>query len=84
MPWGTGGNLSYSSNIDNDNNISNSVGFFNRVDDNTSYRISAGNQRKGGLANAYIYHETNNATLSGTAAYVHNQYTAFGLNVQVV
>ncbi|WP_109399990.1 outer membrane usher protein [Proteus sp. TJ1640] len=82
MPWGTGGNLSYSSNIDNDNNISNTVGFFNRVDENTSYRISAGNQRKGALANAYIYHEMNNATLSGTADYVHNQYTAFGLNVQ--
>lgn len=82
MPWGNGGNLNYSSNINNDNDVSDTVGFFNRIDSDTSYRMSVGNQRSGGLANAYIYHQANNAKFSGTADYVHNQYTAFGLNVQ--
>lgn len=81
MPWGNGANIGYSISA-NDNEITNRATYYDRIDNETSYQLSAGAARQGATGSAYITHQGSNARLTANASYLHNNYTAFGLGAQ--
>ncbi|QZY66651.1 outer membrane usher protein (plasmid) [Providencia rettgeri] len=79
FPLSNGANVGYSlssSRYDTTNRAT----YYDRIDDRTTYQLSAGSSKKGGTGSAFITHQSDVARLTANASYMHNQYSAFGLS----
>lgn len=79
FPLSNGANVGYSlssSRYDTTNRAT----YYDRIDDRTTYQLSAGSSKKGGTGSAFITHQADVARLTANASYMHNQYSAFGLS----
>ncbi|WP_233458079.1 outer membrane usher protein [Enterobacter asburiae] len=82
VPWGNSGTLSYDAQLSKGNNR-HSVGYYDRIDNNTSYRINGGVDQDGrGSGSGYITHEGELAEMSATAGYRGSEYTSFGMSLR--
>ncbi|MGM0939173.1 MAG: outer membrane usher protein [Pseudomonadota bacterium] len=79
FPLSNGANMGYSLNSSR-YNTTNRVTYYDRIDDRTTYQLSAGSSQKGGMGSAFITHQSDAARLTANASYMHNQYSAFGLS----
>nr|ELR5114621.1 outer membrane usher protein [Providencia stuartii] len=79
IPLSNGANLGYSLNSSR-YDTTNRVTYYDRIDDHTTYQLSAGASDKGGSGSAFITHQADMARLTANASYQHNQYSAFGLS----
>lgn len=79
FPLGNGANVGYSLNSSR-YDTTNRATYYDRIDDRTTYQLSAGSSKKGGTGSAFITHEADVARLTANASYMHNQYSAFGLS----
>lgn len=82
VPWGNSGTLSYDAQLSKGNN-SHSLGYYDRINDNTSYRINGGVGQDGrGNGSGYMTHEGQLAEMSATAAFQGSEYTSFGMSLR--
>ncbi|MDM3869180.1 outer membrane usher protein [Proteus faecis] len=81
MPWSDNANIGYSM-ATNHSEVTNQVTYYNRLNNRTSYQLSAGNDRRGGMGSAYITHDADNASLTANMSYNHNNYTSFGIGAK--
>lgn len=79
FPLSNGANVGYSLNSSR-YDTTNRATYYDRIDDRTTYQLSAGSSKKGGTGSAFITHEADIARLTANASYMHNQYSAFGLS----
>ncbi|MEX6122184.1 fimbria/pilus outer membrane usher protein [Providencia hangzhouensis] len=79
FPLSNGANVGYSMNTSR-YDTTNRVSYYDRLDDRTNYQVSAGANRKGGTASAFIWHQGDSARWSVNANHINNQYSAFGLS----
>lgn len=79
FPLSNGANIGYSMNADR-NNLTNRISYFDRLDDKTSYQISAGTNRKGGSGSAFVSHQGDSARWSVNASHMNNQYSSLGVS----
>ncbi len=79
FPLSNGANVGYSMNTSRDD-TTNRISYYDRLGDRTNYQISAGANRKGGTASAFITHQGDNARWSANASHTNNQYSAVGLS----
>ncbi|WP_213133154.1 outer membrane usher protein [Citrobacter sp. FP75] len=81
LPWG-GGSLSYDTQI-NKKNQSHTVGYYNSINENNTYRLTAGMNSTGGeSAGAYLTHQGDNTELTATANVQGSQYSALGFSMR--
>lgn len=79
FPFNNGANVGYSlssSRYDTTNRAT----YYDRINDRTTYQLSAGSSRKGGTGSAFVTHQADVARLTANVSYMHNQYSAFGLS----
>ncbi|WP_283125904.1 outer membrane usher protein [Providencia stuartii] len=79
FPLNNGANVGYSlssSRYDTTNRAT----YYDRINDRTTYQLSAGSSRKGGTGSAFVTHQADVARLAANVSYMHNQYSAFGLS----
>lgn len=81
IPWGDYSSVNYNATKDN-NNINHMVGVFNRVNENTNYRLNVGQSANRLTGNAFFNHDANNAKLSGSSSFTEGRYVGFGFNAQ--
>lgn len=82
IPWGNSGTISYDGQFGHGNST-NTVGYYDRIDDNNIYRINAGAGEAGrSVGSAYFIHEGDIAELTVNASYRGSDYTAMGLGLQ--
>ncbi len=79
FPINNGANIGYSMNTSR-YDTTNRISYYDRLNDRTNYQISAGANRKGGTASAFISHQGDSARWSANASHMNNQYSAFGLS----
>ncbi|MEX9610799.1 outer membrane usher protein [Providencia manganoxydans] len=79
IPLSNGASLGYSLNS-NRNDTSNRVTYYDRLNDRTTYQLSASSSKRGGSGSAFITHQSDIARLTANASYQHNQYSAFGVS----
>lgn len=79
FPLSNGANVGYSLNSSR-YDTTNRATYYDRIDDRTSYQLSAGSSQKGGTGSAFITYQSDVARLTANASYMHNQYSAFGLS----
>ncbi|WP_272520760.1 outer membrane usher protein [Providencia sp. PROV223] len=79
FPLSNGANVGYSLNSSR-YDTTNRATYYDRIDDRTTYQLSAGSSKKGGTGSAFITHQSDVARLTANASYMHNQYSAFGLS----
>lgn len=84
VPWGES-TVSYSGQYNKDR-YSQTGSYYNRIDTNNSYRISAGNSVGGSegtqnQASGYFTHHGDIAEMTGNVGYSQNSYTSMGLSV---
>ncbi|MBP6120841.1 outer membrane usher protein [Providencia heimbachae] len=79
FPLSNGANVGYSMNT-NRYDTTNRVSLYDRLNDRTNYQISAGANRKGGSASAFVSHQGDIARWSANASHTNNQYSALGLS----
>ncbi|MGJ3355915.1 outer membrane usher protein [Providencia sp. Je.9.19] len=79
VPLSNGANMGYSLNSSR-YDTSNRVTYYDRIDERTTYQLSAGSSRNGSTGSAFITHQADSARLTANASYMHNQYSAFGLS----
>lgn len=79
IPLNNDDHMSYSvshSNQDTTNNVT----YYNRLDDRTTYQITAGGNRNGVSGSGFITYEGDIARLTANTGYQHNQYSSFGVS----
>ncbi|UXP24935.1 MULTISPECIES: outer membrane usher protein [unclassified Enterobacter] len=82
VPWGNNGTLSYSGQSSG-GKTSNTLGYYNRIDDNNNYRINAGTTSDGlGTGSGYYTHDGDLASMTANASFTGNDYSAAGLSLQ--
>lgn len=82
VPWGQGGTLSYDAQ-NSSGQFSNTVGYYNRIDDNNNYRINAGTSSEGtGTGSGYFTHDGDLASMTANASFTGSDYSAVGLSMQ--
>lgn len=79
FPLSNGANVGYSLNNSRYDTTSRAT-YYDRIDDRTTYQLSAGSSKKGGMGSAFITHQSDVARLAVNASYMHNQYSAFGVS----
>ncbi|HFF8523336.1 TPA: outer membrane usher protein [Providencia rettgeri] len=78
IPLSNGASVGYS--ISNSHyDTTNRATYFDRIDDRTTYQLSAGSNKKGGMGSAFVTHEGDSARITANASYMNNQYSAFGV-----
>ncbi|CUZ93738.1 Outer membrane usher protein papC precursor [Serratia marcescens] len=80
VPWG-GGTLSYNAAL-NRNDITNRVGYYDRIDERSNYQISTGNARSGVNMSGYYNRDGDAARVSANASYQQDRYRAMGFSAQ--
>lgn len=82
IPWGDNGTVSYDGQFGSGMNT-NTVGYYDRLDDNNSYNVKAGvGQRGRGIGSAYFTHQGDLAQVTANASFQGSEYSAFGLSMQ--
>lgn len=82
VPWGDTGTVSYDGQFGSGMN-SNSVGYYDRIDDNNTYSVKAGVGQGGrGNGSAYYTHQGDMAQMTANASFQGSEYSAFGLSLQ--
>ncbi|MGG4661829.1 outer membrane usher protein [Providencia vermicola] len=81
MPFGAKSTVSYNMSTNNAG-TSHQASFFDRIDEHTTYQVSAGHASGGATASAYVTHDADVARVNGNVSYVQGQYSAFGLSAQ--
>jgi len=82
LPWGDTGSLSYNSQFSGADS-SHTLGYYDRLNDNNSYRINAGSTSDGrGTGSGYFTHDGDLASVTGNASFTGSDYRAVGLSVQ--
>lgn len=85
IPWGTA-SVSYTGQY-NDKTYTQSASYYDRIDNNNNYRLSAGNSM-GGVngtstqGSGYFTHHGDAAEITANASYSQNNYTSLGLSLQ--
>ncbi len=79
FPLSNGANVGYSLNSSRYDTTSRAT-YYDRIDDRTTYQLSAGSSKKGGMGSAFITHQSDVARFAANASYMHNQYSAFGVS----
>ncbi|TNV22521.1 outer membrane usher protein [Buttiauxella sp. B2] len=82
VPWGGGGSLSYDVQLNKGSN-SHSVGYYDSINDDTSYRVSASAGRGSDTSGSgYLSHNGSLADVTLTASAQGSQYSAAGLSLR--
>lgn len=82
VPWGDTGTLSYNSQLSSTES-SHTLGYYDRLDDNNSYRVNAGSTSDGrGTGSGYFTHDGDLASITGNASFTGSDYRAVGLSMQ--
>ncbi|MBC3218442.1 outer membrane usher protein [Serratia fonticola] len=81
LPWGSDGSLSYSGSYSR-NDISQQVGYYDRLNVRDTYQVSAGNARSGAIASGYYSHSGDISMVNASAGYQAGQYSSLGLSLQ--
>lgn len=82
LPWGNGGSVSYNGQSSNGES-SNSVGFYDRIDAQNNYQLSAGTTSEGdATGSGYFSHEGDLANVTANASITGSDYRAYGLSLQ--
>ena len=82
LPTGDSGTVSYNGQFSNGEN-SNTVGYYDRIDANNTYRVNAGTTSDGrGTGDGYFTHEGELASLTTNASFTGSEYNAFGMSLQ--
>lgn len=82
MPWGDGGTISYNS-VFNGRRNSHTASYYNRLDENNSYRLGAGLSMDGkASANGYFLHYGDLATVTASGSYFDDNYTSAAMSIQ--
>ncbi|WP_289995388.1 outer membrane usher protein [Photorhabdus laumondii] len=81
VPWGENSTITYDGQLSR--NSSNTVGYYDRIDDNNAYRINVGNGQGGrSIGSGYFTHEGDIAKLTANANFRGSEYSAMGLSLQ--
>jgi outer membrane usher protein FimD/PapC len=81
MPWGDRGSLRYNASVNKRDNTQ-SIGYYNRIDDNNNYQISAGTSRQGMTGSGYFSHLGDKSEINLNASYQENSYSSFGMSLR--
>lgn len=82
VPWGRTGTLSYNNQTTRAGST-NTVGYYDRIDDNNTYRLTGGVGNAGrGTASGYFTHDGDLAEVTANASYQGSQYSSLGLSMQ--
>jgi outer membrane usher protein PapC len=82
LPWGNSSTLNFDSQAGSTGN-STTVGYFERLDSNNSYRVKAGAGSRGNaVGSGYFTHQGNNAEMSVNTSYEGSRYHSVGLSAQ--
>nr|QLQ97658.1 fimbria/pilus outer membrane usher protein [Providencia alcalifaciens] len=79
FPLNNGGNIGYSMNTSR-YDTTNRIFYYDRLNEKTSYQVSAETNQNGETASAFISHQGDNARWSMNASHMNNQYSALGLS----
>lgn len=79
FPLSNGANVGYSLNS-SQYDTTNRATYYDRINDRTTYQLSAGSSQKGGTGSVFITHQADIARITANSSYMHNQYSAFGLS----
>lgn len=81
LPWGDTGTLNYNGQFSDQ--TSNMVGYYDRINDSTNYRINAGSASGNHAAgNGYVTHDGDIASMTANASYTDGNYNAVGMSMQ--
>lgn len=81
VPWGNNGSLTYDGSYSRDDN-SQKVGYYNRLENGDSYRVSTGVTRSGAMASGYYTHEGDIAQVDADASYEDGRYSSLGITLR--
>lgn len=82
MPWSDRATISYNTVINKHGN-SHNVSYYDRIDDNSSYRVGAGLSSNGKpSADAYLMHYADAALVTASASHINGEYTSATLSLQ--
>jgi len=81
MPWGEHSTVSYNATV-NRGDVTNRVGYYDRIDEHNNYQLSAGASRSGANLSGYYNHEGDAARMSANASYQEGRYSALGMTAQ--
>ncbi|MGL4429834.1 MAG: outer membrane usher protein [Silvania sp.] len=82
LPWGEGGTISYNGQM-NGGDSSNTLGYYDRIDNNNNYRIDVGTSSDGGgTGSGYFTHEGDMASMTANASTTGSNSNALGLSLQ--
>lgn len=82
IPWGNNGTFSYSGQS-SAGKTSNTLGYYNRMDDNNNYRLNAGSTSDGlATGSGYFTHDGDLASMTANASFTGNDYSAVGVSLQ--
>ncbi len=82
IPWGNYSSINYNTNINADNKVSHMVGVFNRIDDETNYRLNLGHRSNKFIGSSFINHDASHAKINASSSFAESEYLAFGLSAQ--
>ena len=81
LPWGDKGTIDYSGQYGS--GVSHSLGYYGRIDENNSYRVSTGTTVDGRtIGNGYFDHKGDMAQMSANASFHGSDYAAYGVSMQ--
>ncbi len=82
LPWGNSGTISYNAMANREGN-SHTVGYYDRINENSNYRLAVGTSIDGkAAANGYLTHYGDRAQLTTSASYQDGRYTTAALSIQ--
>lgn len=79
IPWGGSASISYAMDM-SDNNVSNSVSYYDTLNERANYQLNAGNNSKGMTVGGYLSYQGDSAWVSTNMSYAMNQYRAVGFS----
>ncbi|SMB40797.1 putative outer membrane usher protein YfcU [Serratia proteamaculans] len=82
VPWGRTGTMSYNNQTTRAGST-NTLGYYDRIDDNNTYRLTGGVGNAGrGTVSGYFTHGGDLAEVTANASYQGSQYSSLGLSMQ--
>ncbi|MEX2941269.1 outer membrane usher protein [Serratia fonticola] len=81
LPWGNSGSVGYSAMVSR-NEVTHQANYYDRLDADNTYSLSAGSSRKGASMSGYYNHEGNYTRASANASYQEGRHTAMGVSLQ--
>ncbi|WP_368883129.1 outer membrane usher protein [Proteus mirabilis] len=81
LPWADNANIGYSM-ATNRSETTNQATYYDRINNNTSYQVSAGHDRRGAIGSGYIINDNSRSSLTANFSYNHNSYTSVGLGAK--